>query len=267
LGPGAHVAPGYRVVTHLSRNQALDVYDVVSEQRACRCVAKLVRPDRTDERAPARLELEAELLLGMTHPYFVRAYELVREPQPVLIMETLTGATLSTLVDEDGPIFHEELVHLGLHLSSALSYLHRLGWLHLDVKPGNVIADFGMAKLFDLSLAQRPGPVGAGLGTREYASPEQTRGGECGPAADVWGLGGTLVRAATGARPFAGFDGEGCRPQLERRYDRAPLDAALPRSLGDAIAACLEPAPADRPTLDELRATFERHAEPPALAA
>jgi hypothetical protein len=75
------------------------------------------------------------------------------------------------------------------------------------------------------------------------------------------------VRAATGARPFAGFDGEGCRPQLERRYDRAPLDAALPRSLADAIAACLEPAPADRPGLDALRATFEQHAEPTALAA
>src|SRR4051795_4493601 len=80
LAPGAYVAPGYRVVAHLSRNESLDVYDVVSEERECRCVAKLVRPDRTDDRAPARLELEAEILLGMTHPYFVRAYDFVREP-------------------------------------------------------------------------------------------------------------------------------------------------------------------------------------------
>jgi serine/threonine protein kinase len=265
LVPGAYVAPGYRVVAHLSRNQALDVYDVVSEERECRCVAKLVRGDRTDDRAPARLALEAELLLGMTHPNIVRAYELARGP--VLIMETLTGATLSALVDEDGPLLAEEIVHLGLHLCSALRYLHRRGWLHLDVKPANVIAEAGRAKLFDLSLARRPGPAPPGLGTREYASPEQIRGDACGPAADVWGLGGTLVRAATGARPFAGFDGEGCRPQLHRRYERSPLDAVLPRTLADAVAGCLEPGPSDRPTLAELRAVLDGHAETPALAA
>src|SRR3954463_9946083 len=85
LAPGAYVAPGYRVVAHLSRNEALDVYDVVSEERECRCVGKLVRPDRTDDRARSRLVLEAEILLGMSHPYWVRAYELVREPRPMLI--------------------------------------------------------------------------------------------------------------------------------------------------------------------------------------
>ena len=267
LAPGAYVAPGYRVVAHLSRNEALDVYDVVREERECRCVAKLVRPDRTDDRAPARLVIEAELLLGMTHPYFVRAYDFVREPRPVLVLETLTGWTLNSLVDEEGPVDPEELIHLGLHVSSALGYLHRRGWLHLDVKPGNVIADCGMAKLFDLSLAQRPGPVPAGIGTREYASPEQLRGEECTAAADVWGLGGTLVRAVTGARPFAGFDGEGRRPQLERRYDRTPLGAFLPRGLADVVAACLEPAPADRPTLPELRDVLDTHALTPALDA
>ena len=98
LPPGAELVPGYRVVAHMARNEALDVYDLFSVERECRCVAKLVRPDRDDARAPARLVQEGEVLLSLTHPHLVRAYELVREPRLVLILETLTGQTLGCLL-------------------------------------------------------------------------------------------------------------------------------------------------------------------------
>jgi len=262
LRPGSELAPGYEVVAHLSRNQALDVYDLHSAERACRCVGKVVRPDRTDDRARARLVREGEVLLGLTHPHLVRAYELLREPEPVLILETLTGETLGHLFDESGPLASPDVAELGQQLCSALAYLHRRGWLHLDLKPGNVINDRGVAKVLDLSLTRPPGPVSPGLGTREYAAPEQAAGGEATAATDVWGIGVLLYMAAAGRRPFD--RGSEQFPQLTQR---APKVTGLPAGLCAAIDACLEPHPCDRPSIDDLATALGPHAhELPAAA-
>ena len=96
----------------------------------------------------------------------------------------------------------QDLGHLGRHLCSALRYLHSRGHLHLDVKPSNIIACDGVARLIDLSLARPPGRCFAGFGTPGYMSPEQVTGGDLGPPADVWGIGLVLYQAATGLQPF-----------------------------------------------------------------
>ena len=228
---------GYRVLAQLSSNKALDVYDVWSEERGCRCVAKVVRPDRTDARSRERLVREGEVLLGLTHPHIVRAYELVREPEPVLILETLPGMTLGRMLDESGPLEAPDAAELGRQLCSATGYLHRRGWLHLDLKPDNIVVQGGIAKVLDLSLTRRPGPVSGGLGTRGYASPEQRRGGVVGPAADVWGI-GAVLRAA-----------------------------AEPGALADVIAACLRADAAERLSVAAVQRALERPAGPLRAAA
>ena len=201
---GRELAPGLTVIEHLSRTRRLDTFEVWSEERACSCVAKALRPDRRDdERARAALVREGELLLRLAHPHIVRGYELIREPELIVVMETLDGETVAHLVDRrPGGLDHDEVAWLALHLSSALRYLHRSGIVHLDVKPSNVVADAGRAKLIDLSLARPPGPVPPGIGTWCNLAPEQARGGEVGPPADVWGLGTVLYEAATGRAPF-----------------------------------------------------------------
>src|SRR3982751_1577681 len=72
------------------------------------------------------------------------------------------------------------------------------GVLHLDIRPANVMAEAGIAKLIDLSLAGVPGPARPGRGTRHYMAPEQALGGTLSAATDVWGIGATLYEAATG---------------------------------------------------------------------
>ena len=82
LHEGDAVASGYEVLEHLSRGRALDVYDAWSLERDCRCVAKVVRPDRQDPARPQAAGPGGRLLLGLAHPHIVRAYELRRRPAP-----------------------------------------------------------------------------------------------------------------------------------------------------------------------------------------
>ena len=269
VAPGREIAPGYEVVEHLRRGKALDVYDVWSEERACRCVVKALRPSRLrDERSRRQLLTEGRLLCSLTHPHIVRAYEVREEPVPLVVMETLVGETLAHMIEErDAALTVEQLAHLGLHLGSAIRYLHAHGHLHLDLKPSNVISECGRAKLIDLSVARPPGQAPAGVGTWCYLAPEQARGGELGAAADVWGIGVVLFEAATGRAAFdddSKAAGDDEYPQLTQPAPRVEELRSLPREFGDLVAACLEPDPGRRPGLTELMASLEPLAGLPA---
>jgi serine/threonine protein kinase len=240
------LVPGYEVVAHLKRTLVLDVYDVWCSKRRARCVAKTLRPEQDANPAARRaLAREARLLASLSHPHIVRAYEHVARPRPTLILETLQGATLSRLLD-DTPrrrLPAEELGWLGLHLCSALAYLHAHRILHLDLKPSNVISDRGQAKLIDLSIARAPGRAAPGVGTAGYMAPEQQTGGRVDCWSDIWGLGGVLYEAATGERPHADATLRGRRRRL-------------PAAVIAAIDASLAPDPRSRPRLEDLEAAL-----------
>ena len=246
--------PGYELLERIHRSNVLDVHDAWSSERDCRCVVKLLRPDRRSDPAAGRaLIAEGELLGTLSHPGIVRAYETRVRPQPMVALETLGGETLAHLIDRRSrPLPARELAFLGLQLTSAVGYLHRHGVLHLDLKPSNVVAHCGQARLIDLSIARAPGRVRPGTGTWCYMAPEQARGGHVDAPADVWGIGVVLWEAACGDTPFGDESVE--YPQLAAR---APaLRAVRPRlhaGLAAAIDRCLEPEPGARPSLDELR--------------
>ncbi len=261
LAPGAEIAPGYTVVEHVRRGADLDCYEVWSRERFCRCFAKTPRPDRADRAATVRhLRREARLLCRFSHPHLVRGYEW---HEPVLITENLTGATLSRLLAEYGRLDAGDLAQLGLHLCSALRYLHGRGVLHLDVKPGNVVAADGVAKLIDLSLARRPGRSAPGYGTVGYLSPEQLVGARVTEAADVWGLGLVLYEAATGRRAYSAPSSDprsrlsAYEASLVRPVKRLRCHRRLPVPVADTVDACRSLRPADRPSLAELGAALE----------
>ncbi|WP_107474113.1 serine/threonine-protein kinase [Streptomyces sp. NRRL S-340] len=295
LAPGTRPAPGYRVLGHLARTGWLDLYDSWSEERACRCVVKVLRPDRrTEEKAAERLLREGRWLCEFTHPHLVRGYEVRTAPQPLVVLETLSGETLSCLLHRlrRRPAA-TDLALLGVQLCSAVHYLHGRGLLHLDLKPSNVVVDCGRAKVLDLSVARPPGHAPPGMGTFSYLAPEQARGGPLSAAADVWGIGVTLYEAAAGDVPFDrgetvpsgsgsdGGDGNGSHhgaggdsgvgdggsvratgggqdwyPQLETSAPPIGTRRRLPRALAEAVDGCLRQDPAARPTVPELAAAL-----------
>ena len=256
LGPGAVIADGVRVLGHLHRSNRLDVYDAWCERRGCRVVAKTLRPDRRAERPAVRALLrEGRLLRRLAHPHLVRAYEVSESPRPVVVMETLTGETLEHLVHDGRPLSRAEVGVLGGQLAAVLGYLHSEGVLHLDLKPANVIAESGRAKLIDLSHARPAGRMRPGGGTWCYMAPEQARGGLVEAPADVWGLGVVLYEAWSGTAPLREIADEldVDHPQLHARIP--PVRSArrgLPPALSDVLDACLAPEPADRPSLADV---------------
>jgi serine/threonine protein kinase len=258
LEPGAALVPGYTVLSHVARGHVLDIYEVWSDEREAMCIAKTLRPDCLDNPSDQKLlAMEARILLRLTHPHIVRAYELVKDPQPVaLILETLDGATLSYLIKTRGRLSAAELSLLGLQLTSAMRYLHRHGYLHRDLKPSNIVAHNGIAKVIDLSLACRPSKRTPGTGTQIYLAPEQADGRRLTAATDVWGIGVVLYEAAAGKRAFKEFEDEEEYPQLERRAASVRTRRRLPATLARVIDACLEPKQEDRPTIDELLDVF-----------
>ena len=255
LGADPPELPGYRLIELLNRGNALDTHDTWSEERGCRCVVKTPRPDRVDEDGlRAAVLAEGLMLTALCHPHIVRGYEAREEPQPFAVTETLVGETLAHMIEvSNGPLEPADAARLGLQLGSAVRYLHGRDRLHLDLKPSNVIAHGGQAKLIDLSIARPPGRVDPGCGTWCYTAPEQARGGEVTSAADVWGLGAVLFEALAGRAPFDDGDDGPEYPQLVR--------AAKPLGVGGPIAAlvasCLDPDPGARPELPELLAALE----------
>lgn len=277
LPAGGILAPGYTIVEHLHQSNNFDVYDVFSGERACRCIAKTPRRDLLEDGdVVSRLLREGELLAGLTHPHISRLYETVEGPAPALILETLTGETLAHLIDTSFrrlPI--KDVAHMGLHLCSALHYLHGRGILHLDLKPSNIVSERGMAKILDLSIAQGPGPVRKGAGTVQYMAPEQITGGNASPASDVWGLGAVLFETATAETPFnAEYEDESSQEdftstdatgaedhpedyeQLTRRADPVRAHRRVPAAFNDLIARCLDPDPEHRPTVADMTNTL-----------
>jgi len=265
--PAGDLPAGYQPLTLLADGRRLETWDAWDEARGTRCVVKLLRTDRRDDpRVRQAVLLEGHLATSLAHPHLVRGYDVLDDP-PTVVLETLRGATLSALVEHE-PLGLADAAELGCQLASVLGYLHRHDWLHLDLKPDNVVVDHGKAVLIDLSLAGRPGGGRPGAGTRGYLAPEQAAGRGLSAATDVWGLGMTLIDALARTAPYgdeATWESRRRWPLLHRRMPLVPegLDE-LPDEVRDLLAACVSLDPAARPLLEQVRCALEPLRSPPA---
>jgi serine/threonine protein kinase len=262
---GDRIAPGRRALKLLGGGNRYEAYVAWDDRLYLPVVAKLLRPHVVeDPNARAAITAEAMALETLEHPVLVRSFGAVLDgARPHLVLEFLDGPRLSTLVRKFGPLAAEQLVPLARRICSALAFLAGEGWVHLDVKPRNIVMT-SSPRLIDLSVARRVEAARRSnrpIGTDAYMAPEQcdpARFAEIGPAADVWGLGVTLFEAIAGQQAFPAIPGQRF-PQL--RTAAPALPDKVPPALADAIGACLADDPAARPTAVELDELLEPLAE------
>jgi serine/threonine protein kinase len=266
LAEGDEIAPGLSALRRLGGGRRYDAYLAWDERLHAVVVCKVVRPHLVDDRHTLDgLAGEWDMLERLDHPVIVRGFAAALDgPRPHIVLEHLEGPRLSTLLRRYGPLPTEQLVPLALELTAAIHYLRTEGVVHLDVKPSNTIMG-APPRLIDLSVALTAtdaAGLDSAVGTDAYMAPEQCeprRLGPVGPAADVWGLGVTLFKAATGGLPFdrprrGAADGPERWPQL--RQDPRWLKPA-PDPLAALIMRCLEREPARRPGPADLHAALQ----------
>ncbi|HYF24906.1 MAG TPA: serine/threonine-protein kinase [Baekduia sp.] len=267
---GAEIAPGRTVLEALGGGRRFEVLLVWDDMRFAVMVAKVLRPDQAeDERALQEVREEAEALAALAHPVVVRGFDAVLDgPHPHLLLEHLEGPTLLRLLRKHGPLPLEQLLPLALHVAAALHYLANAGWVHLDVKPENIVMGVP-PRLLDLSIARtldRARRLRGSIGTDAYMPPEQCDAdrfrGQIGPAADVWGLGATLHHAIAGQVPFPRPHGARDSPDAHVRFpqlvDEAPeLEPPVPPALRDLVRSAMAFRPEDRPTAAEMATGLE----------
>ena len=214
---------------------------------------------------------ESRLAASLDHPAVVPVYDS-REVDGELIvaMRLVAGGDLRKLIDRDGPLQPRRAIALLGQVAEALDAAHAAGIVHRDVKPHNVLIEGERAFLSDFGLAKALGDSGAAsgnsvVGTAQYMSPEQWRGGAVGPAADIYSLGCVLYEALTGIAPFARKDADtepeipaGLEPVIERAVAKDPADrypsagaliaAAREQQSGELAATRVLSGPAERPT-------------------
>ena len=265
LKEGDEIAPRLTALKLLGGGLRYEAYLAWDERLHSVVVVKVVRPGLVEDRHTLEgLAEEAEMLDRLAHPVLVRGFGAVLDgPRPRVVLEHLEGPRLSTLVRRYGPLPAEQLLPLGLQLAAAAHYMAEEGVVHLDIKMSNIIMG-APARLIDLSVARTAADclhMRSAVGTDSYMAPEQALpDAPVGAPADVWGIGVSLYRAATGERPFPKGDQDSDDParhwpQLVARP--APLPDRMPAPLAEAIMWCLAYDPADRPTAVELAAALE----------
>ncbi len=241
------VADRYELIDEVGRGGMATVWRA-RDRRLQRIVAlKLPRPELLDDVMIRRVEREARLAAGISHPNVVTVYDSgIVDGEPYVVMELLEGRTLSDMMGSLDPVASRKAA---AELADGLSAIHAAGVVHRDIKPGNIVVsdsgpkltDFGIARRADTDRLTQPHQV---MGTPLYVAPEVLNGADAGPSADVYSLGVVVGEMITGRRH------EGSSSAV-RTGDPA-LDDLLARTTSDDRAA--------RPTAAEFAAALRRGA-------
>jgi tRNA A-37 threonylcarbamoyl transferase component Bud32 len=207
----------YRLVEPLGRGGMAEVYKAYQPGLDRYVAIKLMHAFLSEDKDfLARFQREAKLVASMRHPNIVQVHDFDAEGGVYyMVMEFIDGETLKgrlqSLEEKDQWISIDEAVRLILSVGSALKYAHRLGMVHRDVKPANVmidkqgsviLTDFGIAKIFAGGAGTQLTASGAMVGTPSYMAPEQGLGQPGDERSDIYSLGVMLYQLVTARLPF-----------------------------------------------------------------
>jgi serine/threonine-protein kinase len=205
----------------------------------------------------SRFQREAQAAARLVHPNIVQVFDSGQDEttgQYFIVMEYIEGQSCAEILRDDGWVDVDEAIAIIDQACEGLHYAHRHGVVHRDVKPGNLLraregdvklADFGIAKATEQSSITQVGSV---LGTAAYLAPEQARGEEAGPRADLYALGVVTYQLISGRLPYeaSSLTELALKQQQETPPLLDTLVAAVSPQLAEAVAISLALDPEDR---------------------
>jgi serine/threonine protein kinase len=248
---GTTIAGRYRIERRLGVG-GMSTVQLAFDQRLERYVAlKLLAEHLADDPTfVSRFRREALSAARLVHPNIVQVFDFgldERQHQHFIVMEHVPGHSCAELLRDRGHLDVDEGVDVILQACRGLDYAHRNGVVHRDVKPGNLLvseaavvklADFGIARAANQSSITQVGSV---LGTAAYLAPEQARGEEAGPRADLYSLGVVTYQLLSGRLPYeaSSLSELTLKQQREAPMPLDQLNPSVPRELAVAVATAL----------------------------
>ncbi len=250
LTTGSTFAARYQIIEELGRGGMGKVYRVVDKKLNKEVALKLINAEvSSDDRTIKRFSNELRLARKISHKNVGRMFELMEDGGTHFItMEYVAGEDLASFIRRSGKLAIGKALSIAKQVSEGLEAAHRLGVVHRDLKPGNIMIDkMGEARIMDFGIARSLEAKGITatevmIGTPAYISPEQAEGQDVDQRSDIYSFGIILYEMVTGRLPF-----EGNTPLsvcMKHKAELPPnprkIDPQIPENLSRLILKCLE---------------------------
>ena len=250
LTTGSTFAGRYQIIEELGKGGMGKVYRALDKKLNEEVALKLIKPEiASDKKTVERFSNELKFARKIVHKNVGRMYELMEEKGTHFItMEYVPGQNLKGLIRQTGQLALGTVISLARQICDGLAEAHKLGVVHRDLKPQNIMIDReGSARNMDFGIARSikgKGITGAGviIGTPEYMSPEQVEGKEVDQRSDIYSLGIILYEMVIGQVPFEAETpfAIGMKHKSEIPKDPKELNAQIPEDFSRVILKCLE---------------------------
>ncbi|MCR5061159.1 MAG: Stk1 family PASTA domain-containing Ser/Thr kinase [Saccharofermentans sp.] len=257
-GPeGMTFAGKYRIVRLIGRGGMANVYLATDISSGVNVAIKILKPEySSDEEFIRRFDTEAKAVSMLNHSNIVKVFGVGHEGNyRYIVQEYVEGITVKELINQNGHLDWKVAVPIVIQVGMALENAHQNGIVHRDIKPQNIlisrdriakITDFGIARASTNSTITMTS--GGAMGSVHYFSPEQARGGNVGPASDIYSVGVMLFEMVTGRVPFDGDSNVAIAVKhLQEAVPKASsFVPGIPAGLDAIINKCMQKTPDKR---------------------
>jgi len=250
LTTGSTFADRYQIIEELGRGGMGRVYKVMDTKVKEKVALKLLKPEiASDKKTIERFSNELKFARKIRHKNVCQMFDLNEEKGiHYITMEYVPGEDLRSMIRMSGQLSVGTAVNIAKQICEGLTEAHKIGVVHRDLKPQNIMIDRdGIARVMDFGIARSmkgKGITGAGVmvGTPEYMSPEQVEGKEVDERSDIYSLGVILYEMTTGKVPFEGDTPFtiGVKHKSEEPKDPKELNSHIPEDLSSLILKCME---------------------------